>query len=205
MLALNTSLIICILVIITGVLISNYVFPDITTSSYNMTFSIHKFMSYFMLFIILIHVLFHYKYIIGGIKNIINNIKLSSIKKGILLSFAFLFVCIILYIPISAFFSLNKKTVNLNDDKQTIIEDKTNSQSLTDYLSSLRCTGCNKHCLLISPGCNTGETQKEEATKAYNEETSYDNSNTEKKEDAKPNKKNKNSSYENEKKYNKNL
>lgn len=41
--------------------------------------------------------------------------------------------------------------------------------SLGDYLSSLTCSGCGKHCSLLSPRCGKGENQAAQATNEYYE------------------------------------
>ena len=41
--------------------------------------------------------------------------------------------------------------------------------SLGDYLSSLNCSGCGKHCSLLSPRCGKGENQAAQATNEYYE------------------------------------
>ena len=43
------------------------------------------------------------------------------------------------------------------------------NMSLEEYLKSLRCSGCGKHCLLTSPRCGKGERQASEATDEYYE------------------------------------
>lgn len=41
--------------------------------------------------------------------------------------------------------------------------------SLNEYLGKLYCTGCGKHCSLLTPQCNKGVAQAESATTEYNE------------------------------------
>ncbi|MGN0115762.1 MAG: cytochrome b/b6 domain-containing protein [Acutalibacteraceae bacterium] len=43
----------------------------------------------------------------------------------------------------------------------------TNPPSLEDYLSTLFCSGCHRHCSLISPRCGKGEQQAEQAKEEY--------------------------------------
>jgi hypothetical protein len=47
------------------------------------------------------------------------------------------------------------------DDEDTV--------SLTDYLSDMFCTGCEKHCPLLSPKCSKGEAQLQAAKIQYQE------------------------------------
>ncbi len=39
--------------------------------------------------------------------------------------------------------------------------------TLDEFLSAMTCTGCGKHCLLISPHCGKGEAQQQEAAEEY--------------------------------------
>ena len=41
--------------------------------------------------------------------------------------------------------------------------------SLDDYLGSLFCSGCGKHCSLLSPRCGRGQDQVSQATAEYYE------------------------------------
>lgn len=55
------------------------------------------------------------------------------------------------------------------DSTQTVSSTQTTStQTLEQYLGSLYCTGCGKHCSLLNPQCNIGEQQAEQATSDYN-------------------------------------
>jgi hypothetical protein len=49
------------------------------------------------------------------------------------------------------------------------VQQATPAVTLTDYLSSLHCTGCGKHCPLSNPRCGVGEQQAQEATVSYND------------------------------------
>ena len=42
--------------------------------------------------------------------------------------------------------------------------------SLSDYLGKLFCTGCGKHCSLLSPGCGHGRQQAQQAETQYVQE-----------------------------------
>lgn len=48
-------------------------------------------------------------------------------------------------------------------------EPKEQVVSLEDYLSSIKCTACSKHCLLIAPKCNKGVKQAAQAETEYYE------------------------------------
>jgi hypothetical protein len=47
------------------------------------------------------------------------------------------------------------------DDEDTV--------SMSDYLSNMFCTGCDKHCPLLSPKCDKGEVQLQAAKIKYQE------------------------------------
>ena len=48
-------------------------------------------------------------------------------------------------------------------------EPSTPAETLQEYLSKLRCTGCSRRCVLTSPGCSRGRNQQQEAVQEYNE------------------------------------
>ena len=170
-----------ILIVITGIFISSYILPNITASNINMISKLHHLLSYITLALIGVHILIHIRYLISSCKNIIKNINNEEVKKAFFLCFAIMFMCLIVYVPISSFLKSSKdeETSKYDDDRPAYVENS-NYKSLDDYLSSLRCTGCNKHCLLISPRCNVGESQAQEATEKYNSGTiSSDNNENE--------------------------
>ena len=60
-------------------------------------------------------------------------------------------------------------TTSIKDDK-TIDQTPESSEpaiTITDYLSSLFCTGCSKHCPLTNPQCSRGDIQVKQATQEY--------------------------------------
>ena len=57
----------------------------------------------------------------------------------------------------------NKKQ---DEEKVTTVE-STASQTLEEYLISLHCTGCSKHCPLSAPKCSVGTAQAEKAKVEY--------------------------------------
>ena len=48
-------------------------------------------------------------------------------------------------------------------------EPSTPAETLQEYLSKLRCTGCGRRCVLTSPGCSRGRNQQQQAVQEYNE------------------------------------
>ncbi|MDD4237689.1 MAG: DUF4405 domain-containing protein [Desulfotomaculaceae bacterium] len=60
------------------------------------------------------------------------------------------------------------------DDQDYTISEDTHTDtvatvSLSDYLGKMFCTGCSKHCPLLSPRCETGNSQLQAATIQYQE------------------------------------
>ena len=52
-------------------------------------------------------------------------------------------------------------------ESASVVESSGSDPTLDEYLSTLRCTGCGKACLLTSPRCNRGVEQQEQATNDY--------------------------------------
>ena len=64
-------------------------------------------------------------------------------------------------------------------EEETQIEPVTEEEtekipSLEEFLSGMNCTGCGKHCSLLSPRCGRGEAQAEQAQYEY-EQLYYSN------------------------------
>lgn len=62
-----------------------------------------------------------------------------------------------------------KAQQTVNSDKSEVIThpQPTNPPSLEEYLSNLFCSGCHRHCPLISPRCGKGEEQSELAKEEF--------------------------------------
>lgn len=52
-------------------------------------------------------------------------------------------------------------------DSSTVSTPTAENGTLEEYLGSLACTGCGRHCPLTSPQCSVGQQQAQEATTAY--------------------------------------
>lgn len=167
-----------ILVMLSGVLISKYLF------TFNIDFSlwgsIHKISSFIFLFIMLIHTLLHLDLISGYISSKLHINK--NVVKAII-------VTIILIISILCLKDLiPKKEVNVNSSTTSSPTDSNTNTSnppvtLLEYLSGLHCSNCQNRCILSAIRCSRGETPKEEATsnyyQLYSDETSYNSAITE--------------------------
>lgn len=64
--------------------------------------------------------------------------------------------------------SASDNTENAQSTQTVSSTQTTSTQTLQQYLGSLFCTGCSKHCSLLYPQCSIGERQAEEATTNYN-------------------------------------
>lgn len=62
----------------------------------------------------------------------------------------------------------SEQVVTENNETEVITQPQpTNPPSLEDYLSTLFCSGCHRHCSLISPRCGKGVEQAEQAKEEY--------------------------------------
>lgn len=230
-LALGTALI-----IITGVLISKVLFPQLAVQEQDTLIAVHKWSSYILLGFIGVHLIIHAKYILNMIKKMFQQRREKVVKYPIIGMGALTLILAIglIWHQISAMKiddyvsenSLSEQT-SINSQSQTttgepplpsetetttqpaettsaetitknetstskeetsiqtsaetstlITNDTTTSQSiqtsaqtekisLEEYLGSLHCTACPKHCLLSNPRCGRGEVQAEKATEQY--------------------------------------
>lgn len=175
---LNSALTIGIITIsITGILISKYVFTSLRINNTTFLYMIHKISAYITLTLIGLHICIHSKYLINALKNIISNIKTQSVKRAIYLTFAVLFICAIIYTPVSSILSNNTNTKGNNSDiEDGIYGASDETPSLDEFLNSLRCNGCHRSCPLISPRCSVGKQQAQEAISEYNNSNSSSSS-----------------------------
>ncbi len=67
-------------------------------------------------------------------------------------------------------FAPTSTVMNENKTEATVSaaeESQQTSMSVEEYLGNLHCTGCSKHCSLLSPRCSTGRSQATSATAEY--------------------------------------
>jgi len=160
--------------IITGILISRYIFLFIS-SSFSLTSTLHNISSYISLILTFVHLLLHYK----DIKNTIENKVKSNSSKGIaftVLAIITTIFAIVIYDK-KDLIKVNKKEVlnntkvdsNSNQIKKDTSEPIDNPPTLVEYLSKLHCSGCGNRCVLTSLKCPRGQVYREMAEADYNE------------------------------------
>ena len=175
---------------VTGILISESLFPNINIGDRAALIEWHNWISYWMLIIMAIHLGFHWNMVVTGINKIIKEAKENIFVKII-------FKLVYAVIGILGIIGLMKQsvsknflipgTVNQNDTKSTYNKEKTDeggsstlqtstssivtlssTQSVNDYLGNLHCTGCVRHCILTNPQCQIGVKQAQTETQNYN-------------------------------------
>lgn len=184
--------------IVTGILISTYILPDISADNISAVSSWHHFFAYWLVVVLIIHVCMHW----GIIRNAVR-IKKDSFTEKLAISM----IAIILVTTIMKSNNINKLTLPIYKednyrempenhdrhekadgqpkhmmktsprdnpaatDKPTVTQkpETDDTPTLEAFLSKLFCTGCGKHCPLTNPQCGRGEMQKNEAIEEYNQ------------------------------------
>ncbi len=162
--------------IITGILISKYIFLFINVST-SLTIEFHYIFAYISLILTFIHLLMHYKEIKNTIKMKINSNYNKEISFSILILISALFIFVIYDKKELLKINTKKDEIYKEDlngsSSKTIIKSSNESSdtppSLYDYLSKLHCGGCGNRCLLTSLRCGRGEVYKTQAESDYNE------------------------------------
>ncbi|MGC7873502.1 DUF4405 domain-containing protein [Desulfosporosinus sp. SYSU MS00001] len=183
----NIGLFLCVsIIVITGILISRVIFPVELSGNSDFLVSVHKSVSYFCLGLISIHIVLHRKYLSASLGSMLAYGKRKLVLAlGIGLILGIIFDRNLLGSNKSLSNPTSPPTVSMRNSLNPPSEgnltqgDRPNSNqaydntpgvnhpSLSDYLGNLFCTGCNKHCPLLSPGCNRGETQMQAAMTEY--------------------------------------
>ncbi len=175
---------------VTGILISESLFPNINIGDRASLIEWHTWISYWMLIIMAIHLGFHWNMVVTGINKIIKEAK-ENIFVKIIFKLIYAVIGILGIIGLMKQ-SINKNflipgTVNQNTTKSTYNKEKSNegrsstlqtssfgivtlssTQSVNDYLGNLHCTGCGRHCILTNPQCQIGVKQAQTETQNYN-------------------------------------
>lgn len=157
-----------------GILISkNIFFNIITINNMNYISKWHYFFSYWLFFLIVIHIALHWNLI-----RIKLNIKKGSLKEIsiiLILSILMLFyvfknnVLTKMIIPKKESYKIKEN--NQNNYKENNNEDNSSASKppLKEYLSKLFCNGCGRHCPLSSPKCNIGKNNQQIKVQEYNQ------------------------------------
>ncbi len=149
---------------ITGILISKYLFTFIYANASDL----HNYLAVIELGLMLIHLSLNLNlvYTVLKVKNKIPLVMVSVLG----------FVGFYSYIIYNNIFMINKKSEKVKEDVKTTDDTTVPSQTettpietLSEYLSKLRCDGCGRHCLLIAPQCGIGVAKAEKATTTYYE------------------------------------
>lgn len=199
MYALNLTLLVGVsAIIITGILISRVIFDFGVNGHSNILVAVHKWTSYALLGLFAVHIALHWRYIMISVRNMFSGLAGRRLRRTIETLGAAALVLVVLYsvilpgedkaaqsvTPPQASPYAARKTdpggdkgiyeyKTKNDQNDTILEDSHTetaaSVSLSEYLGKMFCTGCSKHCPLLSPRCEIGNSQLQTAKIQYQE------------------------------------
>lgn len=194
--ALNVTMFLIIATtIMTGIFISQVIFPSLGASLGNNLFLLlHKWSSYLCLGLFALHIVLHGRYLVVSVRKIMANIQESNVGKISLRVGATALIVVVLY---SRAISIATKNVNdqssiyatqiasstqttttiqgrANSSSNQVYENNTNdggeTLSLSDYLESMHCTACPKYCSLLTPKCRKADPQISTAKISYQEQ-----------------------------------
>lgn len=192
MYALNIVLLISVgAIIVTGIMISKVVFNYGLNSDTHILAAVHKWLAYACLGLLAVHIVLNRRFVSVTMRKILHDYNESKLWKSIQTLGAAALIILVVYstvmpasgkkaqqsAPVKDTLRENSAMIN-NEDKTKDDNDNTISNpqsdttatvSLTDYLSNMFCTGCNKHCPLSNPQCKTGRSQKQAARIQYEE------------------------------------
>lgn len=181
-----------VVIVLTGVLISRYVFNFNLGDSILLISSIHNISTYICLGIIILHIGTHIKFLKGITKNLITNISDVEVKKSILaITISSAMVVLVfsnIYFNINykikqkeGIVDKNKDITTFKKDEDSSKEDKNEStisgggsdkdtQTLDEFLGNLVCNGCGRFCSLLTPACSKGVSRARQAKIQYQQE-----------------------------------
>lgn len=174
--------------IITGILISRYIFLFINVSAI-LTITLHYIFGYISLIITFVHLILHYKEIRNTIEKKSKSNYSKEISYGTLAVLSMIFAVVIydkkdlLKIKkeeaYQASESSSKSQIKASTSSSSSGDSLSTSSSsgnssdipptLYEYLSKLHCNGCGNRCLLTSLKCSRGEEYRQMAESDYNE------------------------------------
>lgn len=192
---LNTTMFLLIAtIIITGILISQVVFPSLGSSlGSRLLLRVHILTSYLCLGLFGFHIVLHMRYLAESVRKLLANLQESHVKKTFLRLGATALIVIVLYSRVISITTRNENNqsslheaqianssqsttaIKERDDSSNIqvYESNTNDVgatiSLSSYLGNLHCTACPKHCSLLSPQCGRADPQIRVAKVKYQE------------------------------------
>jgi len=165
---------------ITGILISQVIFPSGSNENSVLLITVHKLVSYSCLGLIAMHILLHRKYILASMRNIVAHGEIKTtlaLVTGLVIGVLFTKSILgsdkrLTYATtpptVSARNSIKPQTNDVQTDT-TLQDTQENGQtvSLSDFLGSMFCTGCSKHCSLLNPRCDKSDAQLQVAKTEY--------------------------------------
>lgn len=179
--------------VISGILISQSLFPEISLSDTSVWSPLHHFAAYSSLVLISVHLGLHWSMIINFFKKVLKmrnengtrtwlarvialalaifGVK-ALINQNIQADFTAPFVSQSQNISSSAALDNNQSGISQSTDNGTVVE----TTSLEEYLSKLYCSGCHNRCPLTNLRCSRGNSYKQEATKEYQQSQSSSSS-----------------------------
>ena len=170
-------------IIITGIIISKELFSlGFSSDLMLQASSLHHSLGYIALILISVHIGIHWSAIMAFCRKIFN-LKTFNKARTIALRIITLLIVIAgikgsfqqnILTKVTEGFTNNDESVvsttdytkDLDDEKYAATE-ATVPKTLEEYLSSLYCTGCSKHCPLSAPKCSVGAEQAQEAKIEY--------------------------------------
>lgn len=190
-----TMFLIIVTTIISGVFISQVIFPSLGSSlGNNLLLLVHKWTSYLCLGLFGLHIVLHGRYLLVSIRKILANLPESNVGKASLRLGATALIVVVIYsrgISIATKNGNNQSSIysaQIASSSQTtttikgradsssnqVYENNTNDGgetiSLSDYLGSMHCTACPKHCSLLTPQCRKADPQIRTAKISYQEQ-----------------------------------
>lgn len=182
--------------VLTGVLISQYLFPGFTDTSFDTWYNIHAIASWLSLIIVVIHTGLHCRWIgsvirrlapAGSPRALASRLRIMAARATIGVIAALTVYSLSNGQLLDLLLPVGEETVSADPTSATIVSgDDSLTTTITleptptpaetesvitlqQFLSSLTCTACRKHCLLSSPRCAKGVRQAESAETDYYE------------------------------------
>lgn len=175
--------------VISGILISQSLFPEISLSDTSVWSPLHHFAAYSSLVLISVHLGLHWSMIINFFKKVLKmrnengtrtwlarvialalaifGVK-ALINQNIQTNFTAPFVSQSQNISSSATLDDNQSGISQSTDNGTLVE----TTSLEEYLSKLYCSGCHNRCPLTNLRCSRGNSYKQQAVEEYQQSQS---------------------------------
>ncbi|WP_242832536.1 DUF4405 domain-containing protein [Desulfosporosinus orientis] len=168
------------IIFLTGIRISQVIFPSGSNGNSAFLVSIHKFSSYFCLVLIAIHLFLHRSYIWAFMRSVFAQREIKTaltLVTGIIIGT--LCTKTLLGSDKQLPYTSTPPSVSSrspanppgNDDSGNPILQDTQAygqtMSLSDFLGNMFCTGCSKHCSLLNLRCDRGNAQLQAAKIEY--------------------------------------